>query len=213
MATPLANNDKLLVVYGSNYGEPSQLGEFRVYYNVVNAAGRSVESLADLLGAMMRTQMIQWLGAGCTYGGCSVQRLFPPPRTTPVYSIWNTASLNSSATLPSQVSGVIRYRTSGLPGIPPAPGTHGRSYIPFPADRFFDHTKNKLNAAGTSVLQGIADKVGPLFTVPGSTVRLQLLVRQPEDVFQEVSSVEVLEFVGTQRRRGAFGQRNRPFGS
>jgi hypothetical protein len=213
MATVLVAGDILRVVVSCYYGTQKQAGQFRLHYRVESSGGFDVENLPGFIRSHLRTPMRAWLSSNCAFEGVSVKRL--DPIVTPVfYSVVPVNGTGGTAgTLPSQASGLVRFRCSGNNLVVPsvAPGV-GRSYVPFVNPNNFDSDLNALTPNGKAKLNAIAVKLGN-FMVLGGGLILQLgLYRPATKVFREATQTQVSELVATQRRRSAFNQLNKSFG-
>jgi len=221
MSLPLVANDVLRVVYACYVNEPKQLGESRLHYRVVNAGGFNLEDVAPFLRARLVVPYKGWLPTTAFFAGVSVQRILPAPRSGVLYEVGENFGLASAAGfLPTQASGLISYKTSGIAAViagdppvivsPALPGTHGRSYIPFPAGSHYDPATNQFTAGAQTKLGAIRTKLGPIIDLGGGASLQQIILRGTK-TFDVISSAPSPN-VATQRRRGAFGALNRPFG-
>jgi len=213
MATPLVMGDALKMVVGCYFGTAKQLGESVVFYNV-NASGMDMEDFALAMRNRLTPVFRAWMHPSCVFGGVSVQRV-TPNRTTPFYSLSNLAGMmaSSAGPMPSQCSAVIRFRTAGFPlADPPKKAPTGRAYVPFPAALYFDYDDNVLTTAGFAALDAISQKIGPVVNLASGQSFQQMVLSKANTAFVNVTAHEPLLQVGTQRRRGSFGQLNRAFG-
>jgi len=216
MATTLAVGDKLRVVFGSYYPTTKQLGECVLFYRVVTTALPDAETVALFFKNFTKVQWKNLFHTTVQFAGVSVQKVSPNPKSVPVYSLDGGPGTRSASvgTLPSQCAALIRFRTAGNPAFPAAKAPVGRCYVPFIADGIFDYDDNQLTSGGLSALDALSRKLGPTISSVGSAVDLQQVILSRATLsYTDVASHEVNSFLATQRRRGAYGQLNRPFGT
>jgi len=218
---PIVIGDVFRTVVACYNQEAKQQGLFRVYHRAIAIGGAEIEDIPLAFKNKLKTVMRSWLPQNCRFAGCSTQKVYPLPRSGTFYSLDGGVGTSSSlGPLPTQASGLIRYRTAGItyanPAPPPStlssPGTHGRSYIPFPGVAWFDAPTNELLDTAVTKLQSIADRLGPIASIATTGLQLQQVIAQGPNLFQDVVSNEVSYQVATQRRRGSFGQLNKAFG-
>jgi len=221
MPSPLVAGDVLNVVIACYVAEPKQLGESRVRYRVVTPGGVDLEDMPRFFRNLLKTPYKAWLPLSATFAGVSVQRILPSPRSGTISSLDGSVGLAGDVGyLPTQVSGLLTYKTAGIAAViagdppvvvsPALPGTHGRSYVPFPATTWFDPETNSLTGSAVTKLAAIRTRLGPTLTLGGA--QLQQIVLRGTKQFDVISS-EPSELFATQRKRGAYGQLNRPFGA
>lgn len=178
------------------------------HYKVVGVSGTSstTDAAATAIAGLVDTPYLPLLTDDAFFYGVGVRRILPLPASDEASDITFTAAGTAGSTpLPTQVSGVITFRT-GLAG----PANRGRIYTPFP-----DETDNQVTGipGGTYIadLQTLANNFALPISVGtgGNTAQLvPVLFHRATGGTTAITSAQARAKWGTQRRRGAYGQPN-----
>jgi len=214
MPTPVVVGDVVRVVVANYFETGKQASLNRLHYVCTVSKGAQYESLAAAFWSNFVTVYRAWMPDSCRFQGVSVQKLLPGVRSGVFYHVDPKGGLSGTGILTSQVSGIIRYKTTGVEIAPPGPnepGTHGRSYVGFPAQSNANFVTNGMQAIAVTRLRAIAARIGPRIVISGGST-WQLVIQRGVLSFP-VETVDVIEQWATQRRRGAFGKLNKNFGT
>lgn len=211
--------DILKVVIACRHGVAQQIGESRLFLRVYQnpPAALSLEEAGEAIAGHFQAPYISWLASNCKYNGVSIQRVSPGVRTATYYALRDIAGIaSSSGTMATQASGLVRFPTGEGEAVPPSlplPPTKGRAYVPFVPKTFFDGAENSLSNNGKAALDTIAQKMGPrVFLSPGGFAWDLIVYQEASRIVRFATSTAASWYTATQRRRGAFGQLNKPFG-
>lgn len=194
----------IYVVFGSQCATP------RIHYRIHNVAGSPTDAmLADQMDDKYSLAIRNLITDSANYRGVGVQRLFPLPKTAPVYdSSGFGIGLNATTPLPKQVSGLIAKKTSFA-----GRNLRGRFYVPFPSEGNSDPTEARPNAAYITLLTTLATAmVTPVIDagVPDTYEAQPIIYSGSGPILNgsDITSCLVRPFWATQRRRGDFGATN-----
>lgn len=177
-------------------------------------AGALPADIATAFDTLFAPVYKNWMSSAAKWRGVDVQKQVTP-RPVPEFQIVNDAAGNGSANmLPTQVSGVIGWKTL-------IAGRHNRGRIyPGFVDALFADAAGSLTAGGVAVLAPIAAAYGtqPVVTTvaPAGTDTFRLCVRSVTVAVPPPNLVAYTPVVtgiprtrfATQRRRGQFGRTN-----
>lgn len=187
--------------------QTNQIGVMVRHYLVSAKAGTGAtdQQIANALDAAVAAPLKALMASTVTYRGAAVQRIIPAPPLVEVFSVTgNGPGTATGDPLPSQVSGIISWRTANA-----GPFYRGRNYIPFPAEG--DNDVDGKPTAGYSTRCGtLLNALVSFVAGSGGNTNTMLAV-----IYHRVSASYSLITAGftqfrwaTQRRRGIFGQAN-----
>jgi len=190
-----------------------QISQNVLHYAVesIVGAGLTLLQIADGFSTSVSALYRAWMPIFAAYEGLSVQNLTPPITDPRESANGAGAGTGTGSLLPRQASGLVSTST-GFGGR----ANRGRIYVGFMAEQHLA-PEGDLKPAGITVLQNVADGLGPtkIITLGGSVVTLRLTVRHPNTLppvvvpqWTPVTAVTAQGRVATQRRRGDFGPAN-----
>lgn len=204
----LALNDVYEVKFYCTFGVQTATPRFHV--RITNIVGTPTDvHLADRMDTAFALHLKNIMTDQASYRGVSVQRLFPLPKTAPVFDITGQGpGANAGTPLPKQVSGLIAKKTNFA-----ARNMRGRFYIPFPSETDSDPTEARPNAAYVTLAGFIATGLSNFHAVGagGNTADAVPIIYSGTGA--HVNGSDIVQcltrgYWATQRRRGDFGAAN-----
>lgn len=192
-----------------------QIGLNVTHWKVVNvvALGTDLPTFAAFMDARFAPAYKSFMGVSALWRGVGATNISGVRSREYTSATLPGPGTGAPGTLPGQVTGIIRLRTSSA-------GRHyrGRIYPPFPAADNED-VNGEMNDTGLARLTAIKNALGISFVVnqgaSNTTFQLVILHRPtpsrpipPNDLTSSVTDTEAFGFWGTQRRRGDFGAAN-----
>lgn len=210
IAFNLANGDVIQITVVTRFDDQS--AENVLHYRVT-LVPPSVFTLAQALQGFsinMETELKLMLTSNTRFEGLLGRIVDPPNRTTPSIVDTSDAGIGTiiGLVLPRQVAGMIT-KLGRLPG----PAGRGRMYTPFPPHGA-QNADTSVTAAYQTLMTNLANQLfnTMVLTAGANSVTLAPCIFRSGDapVTQDISDFIVRSKFATMRKRGSYGQPNRP---
>ena len=200
----IASGDNVQLSQYCQYGD--QLGINVLWYEVLIDASvlLPAQQVADAVATATAPLYADLVGITAQYQGCKLAKPLLIPQPAPVYSSLPTIGTITGDPLPSQICGVVSWRTN-LAGR----SYRGRSYLPFPAeaDNNVDEIPSTDYMTRLSTWASFTKSMNLVIDTHDVTMNL-MVYSKTEGVFNYVTDYVGRRKWGTQRRRGQFGRGN-----